>query len=104
MQIIKKAFQKVVKEIREDRNESIGRNSSYPKPMMTRVQMEKHEATVNCGGEWGTAESTRAIADMVLSDKRFEEFIKASNADADLELNAFGTYQIRLKFKDVEQM
>lgn len=96
--ITKKAFQKVIKEIREDRNATLERKSDFPKPMMTKKQMEKLEATVNCGGEWGSAESTKAIADMVTADERFKEFLHNFRAEARLELNNFNTYQIRITF------
>lgn len=98
MDITKKAFQKVIKGIREDRNATLERTSDFPKPMMTRKQMEKFEATVNCGGEWGSAESTKAIADMVMTDKRFTDFLNNFRAEARLELNNFNTYQIRITF------
>lgn len=96
--ITKKAFQKVIKGIREDRNATLGRTSDFPKPMMTRKQMEKLEATVNCGGEWGSAESTKGIADMVMADSRFKAFLHNFRAEARLELNNFSTYQIRITF------
>lgn len=94
----KKTFQKVIKGIREDRNTTLGKKSNFPKPMMTQKQMDKHEATVNCGGEWGSAESTKAIADVVMADNRFKEFLQDSKAEAKIELNPFNTYQIRLTF------
>lgn len=98
MKKIKKQFQAVIGGIRKDRNASENINSSYPKPMMTIVQMEKREATVNCGGEFSTAERTKAIADNVLGDERFKEFIANTEATAKIEMNNFGTYQIRIKF------
>ena len=98
MKNTKKQFQKVVGSIRKDRNTSEGINSSYPKPMMTIVQMEKREATVNCGGEFSTAERTMTIANKVLDDERFKNFIAESGANANIEMNSFGTYQIRIKF------
>jgi len=97
-EITKKAFQKAIKGIREDRNAMLERKSDFPKPMMTKKQMEKLEATVNCGGEWGSAESTKAIADMVMADERFKTFLNDFRAEAKLELNNFNTYQIRITF------
>lgn len=99
METTKKAFQKVIKEIRAEIDPTISRRNEYPKPMMTKKQMDKDEATVNCGGEWGSAESTKTIADAVLTDKRFEEFLHNFRADASIELNNFNTYQIRVKFR-----
>lgn len=99
MEITKKAFQKVIKEIRTEVNPTISRRNEYPKPMMTKKQWEKLEATVNCGGEWGSAESTKTIADTVMADKRFKEFLHNFRADASIELNNFNTYQIRVKFR-----
>lgn len=98
MKNTKKQFQKVIGNIRKDRNTKEGINSSYPKPMMTVVQMEKKEATVNCGGEFSTAEKTMNLANTVMGDERFKNFITSTGADANIEMNNFGTYQIRIKF------
>lgn len=95
---IKKDFQNTIKAIRTDRVAEFNNYRTMPKPMMTKVQMEKNEATVNCGGEWGDKESTKAIADYTMNDKRFAEFLARHNATANLEFNQFGTYQIRLHF------
>ena len=90
MTTTKKEFQKVIKEIRGDKK--------FPKPIMTQVQIEKREATVNCGGEWKSAEETKEIANNVLKSERFKAFIKENNATAKLELNNFNTWQIRINF------
>lgn len=94
----KKEFQKAIKNIRNSRNAELGINSNYPKPMMTQVQMDKREATVNCGGEFGTPDEIRDRANYVMADARFKEFLDKHNATANLELNAFNTYQIRIHF------
>lgn len=89
---IKKEFQKVIGTIRKETT------YRYPKPMMTGQQMEKRTATVNCGGEWGSPESTMQVAKMVMEDKRFKEFLEKCNATAKIEINSFGTYQIRINY------
>lgn len=94
MEKTKKDFQKVIGSIRKD-----GESATYPKPMMTVVQMEKREATVNCGGEWSTAEKTLSRAKAVMDDERFTAFLERHNGTARLELNSFKTYQIRINFK-----
>lgn len=93
MKQIKKEFQKVIGTIRKDNDEK-----SFPKPMMTAVQMEKREATVNCGGEWSTAEKTLERANAVIKNDRFIDFINKHNATAKIEKNNFNTYQIRIYF------
>ena len=91
MKQVKKDFQNTIKAIRGDRYR-------YPKPMMTEVQMSKKEATVNCGGEWGTTETTYEVATYVMNDARFADFLARHNAKATIEFNNFGTYQIRIHF------
>ena len=86
MKQVKKEFQKTIKAIRGDAK-------MFPKPMMTTAQMEKSEATVNCGGEWSTAEATLEMAKAVMADSRFTDFLAKNNATANLELNNFKTYQ-----------
>jgi hypothetical protein len=66
--------------------------------MMTAVQIEKKQATVNCGGEWVKIERSKQIADYVIADERFKDFLTKYEAKANLELNSFGTYQIRINF------
>ena len=90
---IKKEFQKVIGIIRKDKFAY-----SYPKPMMTGAQMEKRQATVNCGGEWGTPESTLETANTVMADERFTAFLAKVEATAKIETNNFGTYQIRINY------
>ena len=94
----KKQFQKVIGNIRKVRNTENGINSNFPKPMMTAIQMGKRQATVNCGGEWSTAEKTRTIADEVMQDEGFKTFLGEYNATASIELNNFNTFQIRIQF------
>ena len=89
----KKDFQKTIKAIREEMD-----HGDFPKPMMTAVQMEKLEATVNCGGEWKRTEITLEIAKEVMDDSRFKDFLARNNATANIELNPFKTYQIRIHF------
>ena len=89
---MKKEFQKVIKEIRNE----IGGN--FPKPMMTGQQMEKNTATVNCGGEWSTKEETIILATIVMNDKRFTDFIEKHSAKANIETNTFGTMQVRINY------
>lgn len=90
---IKKELQKVIGTIRKEKSAN-----SFPKAMMTGQQMEKSTATVNCGGEWGTPESTMKRAKMVMDDERFKAFLEKYNATANIEPNSFGTYQIRIHY------
>lgn len=87
----KKDFQKAIKAIREDMGREV-----FPKPMMTSAQMEKNQATVNCGGEWSTKEKTEEIANAVMNSERFTEFLDKYEAKAVIETNSFGTLQIRI--------
>ncbi len=98
MEKTKKELQKVIKAIRSEMEDEISRRQEYPKLMMTRVQMNKSQATVNCGGEWGSRASTKAVAESVMNDDDFKVFLDKHNAEARLELNSFGTYQIRIHF------
>lgn len=96
---IKKDLQKVIGQIRKDRNsqeECYYRN--FPKAMMTDQQVGKRTATVNCGGEWGTLESTKEIADLVMNDNRFIELCNKRNLSVKMETNNFGTVQIRINY------
>ena len=90
---IKKEFQKVIATIRKEKS-----TGNFPKPMMTSSQMEKRTATVNCGGEWGTPESTMEKAKMVMEDERFKDFLAKVEATATIETNNFGTYQVRINY------
>lgn len=95
---IKKDFQKVIKAIRDAKNKECGTNSEFPKAMMTRQQIAKGTATVNCGGEWGSLEGTTYRANKVMNDERFTEFLTRWNATAKIEMNSFGTAQIRINY------
>lgn len=87
----KKDFQKVIKTIRGDR--------PYPKAMMTGLQMRKRTATVNCGGAWKPSSVTREIAEEVMEDKLFQEFLARNSAKAELEfVNQDNAWQIRIYF------
>lgn len=88
----KKEFQKVIATIRNEGN------SGFPKAMMTRQQMVKGTATVNCGGEWRTKEYTETLSAAIMKDTRFQSLIEKYNATAEVELNTFGTYQIRINY------
>lgn len=90
---IKKELQKVIGIIRKEIS-----TNGFPKAMMTGQQMEKRTATINCGGEWGTADSTMQKAKMVMDDERFESFLRKCDATATIEMNGFGTYQIRINY------
>ncbi|MBR3587014.1 MAG: hypothetical protein IKO00_13395 [Oscillospiraceae bacterium] len=98
----KKAFQKVIKAIREDyRKEKDIPTIEYPKAMMTSQQMEKDTATVNCGGEFCSSMFSKECSARVMNDKRFEKFLDECCAKATVEKKCYmGTYayQIRLEF------
>lgn len=96
---MKKDFQKVIKMIRDENNAHNDSKSSFPKPMMTDAQIDKSTATVNCGGEWGSFESTKKKADIVMSDKRFTDFLTKWNATATVEhVSRFNVLQIRISY------
>ena len=95
----KKEFQQVIGKIRKDRGlTSNGHNYNYPKPMLTGQQAAKNTATVNCGGEWYSADATMKLAEMVMNDSRFISLIKKYNATAKIEPNPFGGYQVRIDY------
>ena len=95
----KKEFSKVIGTIRKENNEALGLpHCSFPKPMMTAKQMAQNAATVNCGGEFACLETTTERSELVMSDERFKAFLKKHNATAKIELNQFGTKQIRINF------
>ena len=86
---IKKEFQKLIKEIRENGNE-------YPKAMMTGAQMEKSQATVNCGY---FPDESKAIADKLMTVESFKTFLNKYEATAHIEYDrSKDAYQIRIKF------
>lgn len=95
--MIKKDLQKAVSGVRADRKK-LNNREEFPKAMMTGQQMDKNTATVNCGGEWRRAETTLEIATQVMNDKRFKDFLEKHNADARIEANNFGGFQIRINY------
>lgn len=96
---IKKAFQKVIKAIRDDRGTYTRRDREYryeyPKAMATKKQLEKGTATVNCGEG-----VTEELANMVMNDKRFQDFIKKYDLTAKIEEtnDKFIPVQVRIYF------
>ena len=89
---IKKEFQKTISAIRKEMNDQ------FPKAMMTGQQMAKRTATVNCGGEWRTEEYSLKMAKAVATDPRFIVFLAECDANAKIEANSFGGYQIRIYY------
>ena len=89
---MKADFQKVIGEIRND----IG--GMFPKAMMTNQQMQKNTATVNCGGEWRSAENAMKTVNAVMNDERFKAFLVRQNATAMIEYTQFATPQIRINY------
>lgn len=89
---LKKDFQKVIGAIRKDQR------GDYPKAMMTGQQMAKNTATVNCGGEWRSAQYSWELADLVTRDERFVQFLARHNATAHIEPNPFGGSQVRINY------
>lgn len=95
----KKDLAIVIGTIRKERNEEINLpKCKFPKPIMTAKQMEQNTATINCGGEFSSLEKTTERSELVMNDERFKEFLKKHNATAKIELNQFGTKQIRINF------
>lgn len=94
----KKAFQKCIKTIRDERSNNIGRKTEFPKAMMTGQQMMKGTATVNCGGEW-YGNRSKPIAEQVMEDVRFRKFLEEYDGEACIEHNPqFDSYQVRIYF------
>ena len=89
---IKKEFSKTISKIRKD----IG--GEFPKAMMTSHQMAKSTATVNCGGEWRSAEKCASMAAQIMEDERFQAFLAKCNARAEIEISSFGRPQIRIHY------
>ena len=89
---IKKEFQKTISTFRKESGKS------FPKAMMTGQQMTKRTATVNCGGEWYSAEGSKMIAQTVMNDERFKTFLTKCEATAAIEPNPFGGVQIRIHY------
>ena len=96
---LKKDFQKVISAIRKDRQklENI-KLRDFPKAMMTNQQVWKNTATVNCGGQCGSYESTIEIANAVISDDRFIGFLEKWEASAQIERESSGSAQIRIYY------
>lgn len=95
MEKTKKAFQRVIANIRKETE------SEFPKAMMTSQQMNKCTATVNCGGERYSTESSKELAEKVLNDKRFLTFLEKNKAAAAVEAVSIGdkmAYQVRILF------
>lgn len=96
-----KKFRKIIKMIRDERNnDGIAVRADFPKAMMTGRQIGKNTATVNCGGDWCARrpEVTRKLAELVVNDPRFVEFIEEENAHAYIERTAAGVYQVRVNY------
>lgn len=93
----RKDFQSVIAHLRQE-------GDRYPKAMMTGRQEVKGEATVNCGGEWGTPDTTLAMAKQVMQDEGFQSFLRRQNARAVVERvgSHYPYYRIRIRFGHVE--
>lgn len=96
----KKDFQKTIAAIRKDwRVYYHTPAAQYPKAMMTGQQEENRTATVNCGGEWTCI--SKDIANFVMNDKRFVDFLARRNATAEIESfwhYSCRGYQVRIYF------
>lgn len=92
--VLKKQLQKFCKTWRDTDD------TRFPKAMMTIVQMNKNEATINCGGEGMSFTYTDCLADAILKDESFKEIMEQNNATAHKERNNFGTIQIRINYCD----
>lgn len=77
---ISKDFPKVVGKIRAD----LGTHN-YPKAMMTGAQMMNLTATVNCGGERLGFDFSDHIAQAIMEDDRFKDFLDKYSAKAYIE-------------------
>lgn len=91
----KRDFQAVIAAIRDEGGKR------FPKATMTGRQEELGTATVNCGGEWGTPSSTQAMADKIMADERFQDFLERQKGTARIEAKggSYPYYQIRITFK-----
>lgn len=92
-EMIKKEFAKVIGKIRKENDDA------FPKAMMTGQQVAKGTATVNCGGEWRSADYSMGLAMKVNADPRFQEFLTKYGAMAVIESNSFGGVQVRIYYK-----
>lgn len=96
MEKTKKAFQRVIANIRKETGDQ------FPKAMMTSQQMNKCTATVNCGGEFKGTESSKELAEKVLNDERFLTFLEKNKAAAAVEAISISNkmvYQVRILFE-----
>ena len=89
----KKEFQRVIGAIRK------GMGEEYPKAMMTNQQMAHNTATVNCGGEFKTTLYTTEMAERVMNDFSFQDFLREYDCTAKWEATSLGRIQIRINFK-----
>lgn len=98
----KKAFQKVVGQIRNDwRIKQNTPQGEYPKAMMTAKQAANSTATVNCGGEW--CSFSKELSEFVMNDERFQQFLSDAGAEALVEKfysYSCPAYQIRIVFAE----
>ena len=102
---IKKDLQKTIKGIREELNAAKGEAGArrcianeIPKAMMTQVQMEKSQATINCGAGWISGTKTGALADKVENHEAFKAFLERNGAKAQIESVAGSGWQIRIYY------
>lgn len=99
MKSAKKDLQKLTKKIREEWD-----SGEFPKAMMTGQQALKRTATINCGGEWRSANKSEKMAAAILARPDFVEFLKTWNAEACAEkvnsgAHSNGYKQVRIYFK-----
>ena len=97
--MFKKEFQKTIAKIRSDYA-----MRDYPKAMCTSAQMMKNQATVNCGGEWRSAEFSRNLAERIMKDPRFTALVAYHKGKAVLEQGRYGDRswtQIRIHYQEI---
>lgn len=93
-----KELRKTIKAIRDGGTKLF---NEFPKAMMTDAQVAKHTATVNCGARFkrGNAnEASLKLAEQVMADERFADFLAKYEMAAHIELSKDGGYQIRLSY------
>lgn len=96
---LKKDLQKVISAIRKERQQGENvRLYEFPKAMMTNQQMWKDTATVNCGGQWASKGIDQEIANLVMGDDRFQQFLEKWDANAGFEKESSGAVQIRINY------
>ena len=101
---IKKDFQKVVKQIRDDLNRNAERKNAYPKAMMTGQQVKKRTATINCG-EYADSSFVQVAGDRankIMNDERFKRFcniygVKEAYVER-VKREVYTTTQIRINY------